>query len=145
MNKKHLFELADEAVRSALRSNVSLNSLEDVELLKLLYLNNPSVTIAKPTALSTTALYRLSAIERRRVSSLYNEGSYVSVIVDGWLATLGDKWLGFCRIIRFWETSKVVLDVMLFDDVTKRGETEPAVSYEMNGCGKLFRILYRNV
>lgn len=75
-------------------------ALEDDELVKLLKLINPSATIPKHTALSTTEVNHLSACKRRQVSSVYNEGSYVSVIVDGCLSPIGDKWLGFCRLLR---------------------------------------------
>lgn len=46
---------------------------------------------------------RLSARERLQVSSVYNEGSYASASVHGWLPPIGEKWLGCCRPVRSCE------------------------------------------
>ncbi len=65
----------------------------------------------------------------------------MSMSVDGWLTPSGEKWLGFCRILRSLTTGKVIIDVSRFVNITKSGESEETLKLEIRN--ELGRVMSR--
>eukprot|EP00171_Calliarthron_tuberculosum_P005841 IDg5841t1 len=131
MTKKQLLELENQAVRFALSANLSFHALENAKLHRLLSLCNPSALLLGRTKLSTTVLNRLSADERGNVCSSIKTVSFISITIDSWTTPTGEKWLGFCRLLRTVSGGGVTLDVSRFEDVTSIGVTKETVTVEL--------------
>lgn len=115
-------------MRFDLRTNILLNAITDVELLKMLRLPNPKAVIPARMTFPINILDRLSASESGKVCTKYDEWSFISDCIDGWRSPLDDKWLGFCRFLHGIDSVEEKIDVSIFFDMNSTFENENYVA-----------------